>query len=131
VNRTAGRSPEIAAHGLAIIRQLMGDAAPEVQKALAWALRSLAIVDRAGVATFLHEETAQARANGDGHRAWVIRDALGKLDPRDADPIRASLIGIRRRAGAPSTSSAAATAADFAGLGVHVPPAERPIVDRT
>jgi hypothetical protein len=37
----------------------------------------------------------------------VIRDALSKLDPADADRIRSRLDGIRRRAGAASTSRAA------------------------
>ena len=47
-------------------------------------------------------EAETAAATDDGHRAWVIRDALSKLDPADADAIRARLDGIRRRAGAPT-----------------------------
>ena len=55
-------------------------------------------------------------ARGDGHRAWVIRDSLAKLDPADADELRTRLAGIRKRAGAPSTSPAATTAARFGEL---------------
>jgi 3-methyladenine DNA glycosylase AlkD len=130
VDRKAGREPEVVRRGLRIIGELVGDAAPEVQKGLAWALRSLTLIDPRAVATFLRLEAAQARTAGDGHRAWVIRDAVGKLPTGDATAIRAAVAGIRRRPGAPSTSRAAATAAEFAGLGVDVPPAERPLVPR-
>ena len=123
VDRTAGR-------GLAIVRDLIGDAEPDVQKALAWALRSLTIVDAATTTAFLREEAAAAARNSDGHRAWVVRDALEKLPLDTADGIRATVAGVRKRPGAPSTSRAAETAAAFKGLGVHVPPAERPIVPR-
>jgi hypothetical protein len=67
---------------------------------------------------------------GDGHRAWVIRDALEKLPPQAAGELRATVAGIRKRPGASSTSRAAETAAAFIGLGVAVPPAERSIVPR-
>ena len=33
----------------------------------------------------LEAETQIAATNGDGHRAWVIRDALSKIDARTAD----------------------------------------------
>ena len=130
VDRTAGPRPEVAAPGHALVRDLIGDAEPDVQKALAWALRSLTIVDAAATTAFLREEAAAAARNSDGHRAWVVRDALEKLPLDTADGIRATVAGVRKRPGAPSTSRAAETAAAFKGLGVHVPPAERPIVPR-
>ncbi|HEX5823070.1 MAG TPA: DNA alkylation repair protein [Candidatus Limnocylindrales bacterium] len=111
VDRRRGRAPDVAAHGLGLIRDLIGDAEPDVQKALAWALRSLAGVDRPATTAFLDAESTTAAATSDGHRAWVIRDALAKLDPVDADRIRARLDGVRRRGGAPPTSRAAEIAA--------------------
>ena len=56
--------------------------------------------------------------DADGHRAWVVRDTLHKLPAASAADLRARLDGIRRRPGAPSTSRAAATAAQFAGMGL-------------
>jgi 3-methyladenine DNA glycosylase AlkD len=123
-NRTAGRQPDVATHGLEILGQLIGDAEPDVQKALAWAYRSMALVDREATTAALERESEIARATGDGYRAWVIRDALVKLDIEDANRIRAALDGLRRRPGAPSTSVAAATAARFASdlpLGMPMP----------
>lgn len=117
VDRRRGREPEVARRGLGLIGELIGDAEPDVQKALAWALRSMAGVDRLATTAFLDAESAVAASAGDGHRAWVIRDSLPKLDPADAERIRARLDGIRRRAGAPSSSRAAETASRFgAGL---------------
>jgi hypothetical protein len=46
----------------------------------------------------------------------VIRDALTKLDPTDAEELKARLAGIRRRPGAPSTSMASELAARFGGM---------------
>ena len=116
-NRRRGREPFVAERGLAVIGQLMGDDEPAVQKALSWALRSLTLVDRRAVESFCEGEAAIARERHDGHRAWVIRDALVKLDPKRASAIRDTLSGIRRRAGAPATSSASAAAAALgAGL---------------
>jgi hypothetical protein len=60
----------------------------------------------------------------------VIRDTLAKLPDELADELRGELDGIRRKPGSPNTSRAAAIAADFTSLGVEVPPAERPIIDR-
>jgi hypothetical protein len=60
----------------------------------------------------------------------VIRDALEKLPAATAQELRSAVDGIRRRPGAPSTSRAAAAAAAFTGLGVAVPPTDRPVVDR-
>ena len=130
VDRKAGRTPEIARRGLDIIGNLIGDAEPDVQKSLSWALRNLLAVDPAAVEAFLDRETAEAAASHDGHRAWVIRDTFEKLPADTAAGLRAALADVRKRPGAPSTSRAASTAADFLDLGVGVPPAERPIVPR-
>ena len=90
----------------------------------------MACVDDAATIAFLRREAATARDTDDGHRAWVVRDTLEKLPAATADELRATVDGIRRRPGAPSTSRAAAAAAAFTGLGVAVPPADRPVVDR-
>ena len=45
-NRRTGRGPEVVDHALPILGQLIGDAEPDVQKALSWAYRSLAQIDR-------------------------------------------------------------------------------------
>ena len=125
VDRRLGRTPDVAAHGLGLVRELIGDAEPDVQKALAWALRSMAGVDRAATTAFLEDEAERAAATADGNRAWVVRDALSKLEPGDADRIRASVGGIRRRAGWPSTSRAAETASRF-GAGILGRPMPEP-----
>ncbi|MBI2776348.1 MAG: DNA alkylation repair protein [Chloroflexi bacterium] len=122
-DRSAGRAPTVTGHALPILGMLIGDADPDVQKALAWAYRSLTIVDRGATTAALEREAETARRTGDGHRARVVRDVLPKLHPRDAARLRASLAGIRRRAGDPSTATAAATAARFADLGLgHLMP---------
>lgn len=130
LDRGAGRRPEVAGHGLAIVRDLVGDAEPDVQHALAWALRSLMIVDEPATIAFLREEASTAARTGDGHRARVVRDALERVPAPTADGIRATIAGVRRRPGAPSTSRAFETAAAFMDLGLAVPPAERPTVPR-
>jgi 3-methyladenine DNA glycosylase AlkD len=127
IDHRLGRQPDIARHGLELIGQLLGDDEPDVQKALAWALRSLTLVDRGAVAAFCERESIRAAEDSDGHRAWVIRDALAKLDPAAAGPIRARLDGIRRRAGAPSTSAAAVAAARFGGGALGQPLPEPPL----
>ena len=60
----------------------------------------------------------RAKSEGDGHRAWVLRDALTLpgIDSGFVEEIRDRLDGIRRTPGAPSTSAAAEVAAQFAGL---------------
>jgi 3-methyladenine DNA glycosylase AlkD len=131
VDRTAGRRPDVATRGLGILAEIIGDAAPEVQKALSWALRAMARVDPDATVAFLWREARRARDGDDGHRAWVVRDALENLPGGVADPLRATVDGIRRRPGAPSTSRAALAAASFIDLGLNVPPAERHVVDRT
>ena len=115
LDRRRGREPAIAERGLALIAQLIGDREPAVQKALAWALRSLVPVDPVGVTAFCEAEAARAAADADGHRAWVIRDVLVKLVPARAAAIRDQLSGVRRRPGAESTSSASEVAARFGG----------------
>lgn len=115
-NRRTGRGPIVVEHALPLLEQLMGDAEPDVQKALSWAYRSLAALDPAATVSALTAETDRAVAGVDGHRAWVIRDSLSKLDPVAADDLRDRLAGIRKRPGAPSTSVAASTAARFGGL---------------
>jgi 3-methyladenine DNA glycosylase AlkD len=118
VDHRAGRTPEIAVRSLMILATLIGDREPDVQKALSWAYRSMLLVDRDATILALEGEAASAAETDDGHRAWVVRDVLPKLDPGVADAIRATLIGIRRRPGAPSTSSAAELASRFAGMGL-------------
>jgi 3-methyladenine DNA glycosylase AlkD len=130
VDRTLGRTAAVARRGLALVRDLIGDAEPDVQRSLSWALRSMTLVDEPATSTFLRAEAATAAATADGHRAWVIRDALARLPAPTAAAIRTSVDGIRRRPGAPSTSRAAETAAQFTALGVGIPPAERRIVSR-
>ncbi len=131
VDRTAGRTQEVARRGLGILGDLIGDAQPDVQKALSWALRSLTLVDAPATIAFLRTEAAYAARTADGHRAWVVRHVLEKLPPSVADELRATVAGVRKRPAAPSTSRAAATAAAFTGLGVAVPPAERAIIPRS
>ena len=115
-NRRTGRGPEVVDRALPILGQLIGDAEPDVQKALAWAYRSLTVVDPAATTAALQAETSRAAQTADGHRAWVIRDTLPKLDPAVADELRTALAGIRKRPGAASTSAASATAAKFGSL---------------
>ena len=117
VNRTAGRLPEVAARGLAILGMLIGDADRDVQKSLAWAYRSMVVVDLEATAAAMDREAGRAADTHDGHRAWVIREVLGKLAPERGAEIRATLDGVRRRSAMPSSSEAAATAARFANLG--------------
>jgi 3-methyladenine DNA glycosylase AlkD len=131
VDRRRGREPIVAEHGLALVGQLIGDDAPDVQKALAWALRSLVLVDPGGVTAFCEIEAERAAETMDGHRAWVIRDVLAKLAPARADAIRARLAGIRRRPGAPSTSTAAAAAARFGEGALGRPLPEPPLITQT
>jgi 3-methyladenine DNA glycosylase AlkD len=116
VDRRRGRDPIVATHALPLLANLMGDAEPDVQKALAWAYRSLTAVDPAATEQALRDQTERAARDADGHRTWVIRDTLAKLDPATAEELRTRLAGIRKRPGAPATSAAAETAARFGGL---------------
>jgi len=125
VDRRRGRQQEVVVHGLGLIGELIGDSEPDVQKALAWALRSMAAVDCAATTAFLEAEAILAAGSSDGNRAWVVRDALPKLDPADADRIRARLAGVRRSSGAASTSRAS-EAADRFGAGLLGRPMPEP-----
>ncbi len=116
-----GRDRPVIEHGLALVGQLIGDDEPDVQKALSWALRALAQLDATATTRFLEAEARTARLTDDGHRAWVIRDSVSKLPAETGARLRADLGGIRRRARAPSTSRAAATAAEFATVGTTSP----------
>ncbi len=115
-DRHAGREPEIASRGLELLGLLIGDPEPDVQKALSWAYRSLCVVDLAATTAALAHEAETAASTDDGYRAWVVRDSLVRLDERDAARLRAQLDGIRRRPGAPPTSTASELAARFGGL---------------
>ena len=115
-HRKTGRDPQIAGHALPLLAALMGDAEPDVQKALSWAYRSLMGLDRPATEAALRAETERAAATDDGHRAWVIRDTLTKLDPATADEFRTRLAGIRKRPGAPATSAASEIADRFGRL---------------
>ena len=127
-NRRADRGPELAPTALGLLNQLMGDAEPDVQKALAWAYRSLAQRDPEATTAALRRQADLAAKKDDGHRAWVVRDSLSKLAPDDADELRARLAGIRKRSGAPSTSPAATTAARFGDLPDPINHPEPPLI---
>jgi hypothetical protein len=129
-DRAAGRDPDVARRGLAILRDLIGDDEPDVQKSISWALRSLMMVDAAATVACLRAEAQRAATNDDGHRAWVVRDALEKVDAATAAELRAAVDGIRRRPGAPATSRASETARSFIDVGVDVQPSDRWVVPR-
>ncbi len=92
---------------LELLRQLMGDAEPMVQKSMSWALRNWTPVDPDAVGGFLRRESEIAVRTRDGARAWVVRDALSKQPAELATRLRADLEGIRRDPRAASTSIAA------------------------
>jgi 3-methyladenine DNA glycosylase AlkD len=102
---------------LKLISSLIGDAEPDVQKALSWALRSWLEVDADGVRELIRAEATNARHTNDGHKAWVLRDALTApaIDASFAAEIRARLEDVRRDARKPSTSQAAEAARGFVG----------------
>jgi 3-methyladenine DNA glycosylase AlkD len=116
VDRKRGRDLSVATRALPLLASLMGDAEPDVQKALSWAYRSLLAVDRDATVGALRNQAERAARHTDGHRAWVIRDTLAKLDPAVADELRTLLAGIRKHPGAAATSEASETAARFGGL---------------
>jgi 3-methyladenine DNA glycosylase AlkD len=103
---------------LDLIGSLIGDSEPDVQKSLSWALRSWREVDAAGMEALIEVEAARARRQNDGHRAWVLRDALTAPgnDPSFVARIRRLLEGVRRQANSPSTSRGAEVAAGFRGI---------------
>jgi 3-methyladenine DNA glycosylase AlkD len=113
-----------ASPGLVLIESLIGDADEDVQRSLSWALRSWRDVDPPAVEAFLRREAAAAARNEDGHRAWVVRDAVtGSPAPPYAADVRSIVDGVRRRPGAASTSRAHEVALAFAGGGL--PTADR------
>jgi 3-methyladenine DNA glycosylase AlkD len=114
--RRTGRDPDLPRRALELLSQLMGDAEPDVQKALAWAYRSVTALDPEATSAALRAETELATGHVDGHRAWVIRDSLAKLDPSVAGALRRRLAGIRKRPGAPASSRAARTRTRFGDL---------------
>ena len=114
--RRTDRDPEFPRRSLTLLGELIGDAEPDVQKALSWAYRSVAQLDGTAATTALETETERAVETSDGHRAWVIRDSLEKLDPTTAERLRARLAGIRKRPGTGSTSRASETSSRFGGL---------------
>ncbi len=99
--------------GLKLIESMMGDAEEPVQKALGWALREWTRVHAQGVAALLDAEATIAARDGDGHRAWVIRDALSAQPLDVARALRQRIASVHRRGGAPATSRAAAVASEF------------------
>jgi 3-methyladenine DNA glycosylase AlkD len=111
VKRLPGaRDKATATRALTYLGMLIGEAEPDVQKALSWALRNLTAVDPVAVEAFLRAEAATARRTDDGNRAWVVRDGLTKLPAEPAAALRSLVEGIRRRPHASSTSRAAAAA---------------------
>jgi hypothetical protein len=98
---------------LALIGQLIGDADPWVRKSLSWALREWSRISPDQVGRFLEGQATLARDASDGHRAWVVRESLTHLPIARAAAIRSTVEDIRARPGAPSTSAAARTAAQF------------------
>jgi len=88
IERRRGRDPSVAARSLPLLAQLMGDASPDVHKALAWALRSLTMVDIETVSRFCEEQAARARADDDG-RARRPRPMLPE-QPRGSQKERTS-----------------------------------------
>jgi 3-methyladenine DNA glycosylase AlkD len=112
--RRSGRDPEVPRRSLALLEELIGDA--DVQRALSWAYRSVARLDASATTAALEAETERAIGAADGHRAWVIRDSLSKLDPATGDRLRDRLTGIRKRPGSGSTSRASATSTRFGDL---------------
>ena len=127
VDRKAGRTPEVATRGLTILATLIGDTEPDVQKALAWAYRSMAVVDLPATTAALESEARTAAATHDGLRAWVIRDATPKFAAEDAARLKAMVDGLRRKPGVEPTSRAAELAHRFEGMGLGRTPPEPPL----
>jgi len=115
-DRRAGRTPEVAARSLALLGLLIGDSEADVQKALSWAYRAMAAVDGPATTAALTVETDTAAQTVDGHRAWVIRDSLSKIEPATAASLRTRLDGIRRSRATASTSVAAELVDRFGDL---------------
>jgi 3-methyladenine DNA glycosylase AlkD len=126
--RLGSRDRGVAEHGLGLVRQLIGDAEPDVQKALAWALRELVKVDPGAVTAFCERAVEQAAYDRDGHRAWVIRDVLPKLRPDVAgrpNPRRPRQPRQRPRSPAPTVCPTRASTGTARSLAT-TRPADRP-----
>src|SRR5690606_8024343 len=68
-DRRAASAPEAIRHAIGILADLIGDAEPDVQKALSWAYRTLAQLDLPTTVEALRREAATAASTDDGHRA--------------------------------------------------------------
>ena len=64
VDRRRGRDPDVAVHALPLLGQLIGDAEPDVQKALSWAYRSLTVVDAAATDSGTSGRDGSSRPDG-------------------------------------------------------------------
>jgi 3-methyladenine DNA glycosylase AlkD len=126
-DRRGGRTSEVVGRALPILETLIGDADADVQKSLSWAYRSMADVGRPAVTAALEAQAIEAARTSDGLRAWVVRDALSKLDAGDSERIRKRVEGLRRRPGAEPTSRAAELAHRFEGMGLGRPTQEPPL----
>ena len=121
--RRTGHDPELPRRALALLEQLIGDAEPDVQKALSWAYRSLASLDPGATTDALAAQDGDAAATADGHRAWVDPRLAGQA--RSARPPKRSAsdsAGIRKRPGAPATSLASEISTRFGELPDPVDP---------
>jgi hypothetical protein len=112
-----GHEPQLGSRAIALVGSLIGDAEPSVQKALSWAIRSWHRLAPEAAEAFLREQAATAHAQGDGHRARVVRGALSTVSPTLAARLRRELAGVRSRPGAPSSRTAADIAARYGALG--------------
>ena len=78
----------------------MGDAEPDVQKALAWAYRSLTAWIARRPRPRSAPRPSAPLATGDGHRAWVIRDTLAsstRPSPTSCGPASPASASARAR----------------------------------
>jgi len=80
-----------AGRALSLVGELLGDADPNVRRALARALRELASIDGPATSAFLAAAADRAARENDAHRAWVVREALPALDPAMAARLHARL----------------------------------------
>ena len=104
--------------GLTLIKSLIGDSEPDVQKALSWALRSWLEVDPTRRARVHPRRGGRCPAADDGHRAWVLRDALTAPSIEPASRPRSGTAS-RASGAAPANrrpATAATVAAGFAGF---------------
>lgn len=112
-----------ARRSLDLCASLLGDARPEVQTALARAIRAWcrAVPEVGG--SFVEAAARAAEESADGQRAWVLRRAATGLEPGRAHAVRARLAGLRRSPSGRDTSLAHAAVAAFAAGGFRLPDA--------